>query len=123
MASEGEIADFVRTTFRSVWSLELLLLMADNPGRSWSTAELIGALRASDLIIDRSSDELIAAGLVVPEKGNSFRYAPSSSDLPFLVEGARRLYKNSPGSVRRIIINGHQSGISAFADAFRLRKD
>ena len=40
-----------------------------------------------------------------------------------LVEQAEALYATSPDAVRRMIVAASNPGITAFADAFRLRKD
>jgi hypothetical protein len=123
MSSEQEITEFIRTTFRSVWALELLLMVADEPKRSWSPAELVAALRASDLIVGRAVGELAAAGMLVIDSDNLVRYAPASDHLDGRMAGAREYYARSPDKVRRIIISASSGGLTAFADAFRIRKD
>src|SRR5690348_877167 len=52
-----QLERFLRTSIRSVWEVELLLLLHQEPSRSWSVVELIRQLRASSLIIN---DALIA---------------------------------------------------------------
>jgi hypothetical protein len=123
MSSEEELASFIRSTFRSVWSLELLLYLAAHRERSWSRADLVAALRASDLIVAQSLDRLIAAGLVSIDGEGCARYSPASDDLEDLTERTGELYGRSPDAVRRSIIASSMDGLAAFADAFRLRKD
>jgi hypothetical protein len=45
MLENAEIVGFIRNSFRSVWSLELLLLLKSEPERSWSEGELVDQLR------------------------------------------------------------------------------
>jgi hypothetical protein len=123
MTAEQQLADFLRSTFRSVWAFELLLLMMEDPARCWAKADLVAALRASDAIVEQSVADLAVAGMIVPEQANSFRYRPASPALEALMEQARTRYRNAPDAVRRVIIRGRQHGIAAFADAFRLWKD
>lgn len=123
MASDDQILEFIRSTFPSVWSLELLIFLADHSDREWSEPELIAAIRGSDLIIAQSLASLVAAGLVTSDQGGKSRYNPVSGDLALLAENAKALYAKSPNAVRRMIIASAHDGLAAFADAFRLRKD
>lgn len=123
MPSDPEIAEFIRSTFRSVWSLELVLLMADEAERSWSRSELVAALRASDLIVARSVEELTTAGVVVVDSAGQACFRPASDDLREMVSASQALYARSPDKVRRIIVAAASGGLTAFADAFRIRKD
>ena len=65
MPGSQELTRFIRSTFRSVWSLELLCLLRQHPDRDWTPDEMVAALRASDLIVRESISALTAAGLVV----------------------------------------------------------
>jgi hypothetical protein len=123
MPTEQDVASFIRGSFRSVWSLELLCLLRREPRRSWGGDELVKALRASDLVVRQSLEGLVAGGLVVVEADGTARYQPASPDLDPLVEGAERLYAKRPDRVRRMIIGGAANGLTAFADSFKLRKD
>jgi hypothetical protein len=123
MSSEQELAEFIRSTFRSVWALELVLLMAGDAERSWTRDELVAALRASELIVARSIDELTAGGLIVVDAEDRACFRPASDHLRRLLGAAQALYARSPDKVRRIIVAAGAGGLTAFADAFRIRKD
>jgi hypothetical protein len=112
---------FIGSSFRSVWALELLLLLKREP-RPWSRVELISTLRASELVVNKVLDELVAAGLVSIE-GEGARYMPVGSSLAEHVNAVERLYAARPDAVRRAIVSTASSGATAFADAFRLRRD
>ena len=122
MASEDEIAAFIRSSFRSVWSLELLLLLKRDP-RLWPHDEIVAALRASEIIVAQSLDFLTAAGLVSVDEAGAAAYRPASEGSAKLVEGAEALYARSPDAVRRLIVGAIPNPLTAFADAFRLRKE
>jgi hypothetical protein len=122
VTSDDEVANFIRSSFRSVWSLELLLLLKREP-RLWARAELVGALRASDLIVAQGLEGLTAAGLALIDEAGSAAYRPASADIARLVEGAESLYARSPDAVRRLIVGAIPNPLAAFADAFRWRKE
>ena len=123
MASHDEILNFIRSTFRSVWTLELLLFLIEHKERSWSHAELVSALRGSDLVVTQGLDSLVAAGLVTVDAKGSAQFVPASAELERQADDSRRLYAKSPDAVRRAIISATSGSLTAFADAFRLRKD
>lgn len=123
MPSSAEVDQFLKDHFRSVWSLELLLHLERTPGRGASAPELVEALRASQAIVEQALAGLVAGGLIVVEGGDVARYAPANARLRDFVTLARDAYASRPDSVRRAIVSGAVSGASAFADAFRLRKD
>jgi predicted transcriptional regulator len=116
-----ELFRFIGSSFRSVWALELLLLLKREP-RAWSRDELISMLRASELVVNKAIDELVAAGLISLE-GDSARYMPVSEDIAKNVKQVEKVYSARPDAVRRAIVSASASGATAFADAFRLRKD
>lgn len=121
MSNEEEVAGFIRSTFRSVWTLELWLLLKRDR-RAWSHAEIVAALRASDLIVSRGLDALAAAGLIVVAEGGAASFRPASSAEGRLADRVEALYAQSPDAVRRLIV-GPGSGLAAFAESFRLRSD
>lgn len=123
MPDSTETIAFIKDSFRSVWSLELLLLLKSDPGRAWSSADLVDRLRGSDSVVRQSVESLVAGGLILVEDDGAARYAPASADLKSLVEKAEKLYAKKPDAVRRLIVLSSNDQLTAFADAFRLRKD
>ncbi|TFI58322.1 hypothetical protein E2493_10060 [Sphingomonas parva] len=122
MATREDVSRFIRSSFRSVWSFELLLLLkADH--RRWSHAEIVAGLRGSDLVVTQSVENLTAAGLVDVDESGAVSYTPVSEREAELVDEAERFYASRPDQVRRMIVAASASGLAAFADAFRIRKD
>ncbi|MEO7178054.1 MAG: hypothetical protein ABIW83_04360 [Allosphingosinicella sp.] len=121
MTSQEQLSSFIQSIFRSIWQLELLLALKRDPGFR-SHDELVTALRASDLIVSQGLAALAAAGLIVTDEEERAAYGPVSKGDARLVEEVEALYARSPDAVRRLIV-GSPSGLSAFADAFRLRRD
>ena len=119
MATSDEIASFVASSFRSVWALELLLLLKEKQGQC-SIDELVSLMRASHRVVENSLEGLIAAGLADFD-GNAASYRPVSADVAALVDETEQLYRSHPDRVRKLIIASSQRGLTAFSDAFRLK--
>ena len=122
MSADENLSRFISTSFRSVWALELLLLLKRQPGFH-SREELIGHLRGSELVVAQALDTLVAAGLAIIENGRTAAYRPASADIDSLVEKVEDLYARKPDAVRRMIVAASTPGLRAFSDAFRLRRD
>ena len=120
-SSADDLLRFIRSTFRSVWALELLLVLKREP-RLWSRDELVSVLRASELVVSKALDGLVAAGLASLE-GEGASYMPVSAEVASKVDETETLYAVRPDAVRRAIVEASSSSATAFADAFRLRKD
>jgi hypothetical protein len=122
MPSRQETSAFIRSAFRSVWSLELMCVLRRAPDRSWSQAELVAAMRSSDLVVQQSVDLLFTAGLVVVDSAECVRYQPANEATERLAAAAEALYVQRPDAVRRMIV-APTSSASLFANAFRLRRE
>lgn len=121
MPDRKELDSFIGTSFRSVWALELLKYLAENPGTYHTSDELIAVLRASEAVVSQSVQNLAVAGLAVVDEAGSVAYHEGPHAA--LVQAAIALYARSPDKVRRLIVAQCTPGVAAFADAFRLRKD
>lgn len=120
-SSHQELLQFIASSFRSVWALELLLVLKSDP-RTWRQAELVTTMRASDLVVSKALSSLLAAGLASCDE-TGVRYQPVNEDVADHVERTEALYASRPDAVRRAIVSASTGGVTAFADAFRLRKD
>jgi hypothetical protein len=123
VSSANATEQFLRDYIKSVWSLEVLLHLAGQSDRAFTPEELVTNLRASTAVVASSCEALQIAGLVVAEDGGRVRYVPASADLAAAVDRLREEYAVRPDALRRIIVSTAAGGASAFADAFRLRRD
>jgi hypothetical protein len=123
MPAKQEVSSFIRSTFRSVWALEMLCFLKKHRDRAWPQHELVVALRGSNLVVSQSVESLLAAGLVVIEPGELVRYQPTSDAVDGLASAAESLYATRPDAVRRLIVSSASSGLSSFSDAFKLWRD
>ncbi|ATY31851.1 hypothetical protein [Sphingomonas psychrotolerans] len=123
MPARQELSSFIRSTFRSVWALELLCFVKKHRDQAWPQRDLVVALRGSELVVSQSVETLLAAGLVVIESGELVRYQPTSEAVDKLASAAEALYASRPDAVRRMIVAPANPGLSSFADAFKLWRD
>jgi hypothetical protein len=123
MPDRKELDSFIGTSFRSVWALELLKYLAENPGTYHTSDELIAVLRASEAVVSQSVQNLAAAGLAVVDDAGRVAYLGGTGEGDALVNEAIALYERSPDKVRRLIVAQCTPGVTAFVDAFKLRKD
>lgn len=123
MVGRQQIESFIGSSFRSVWALDVLKFLASHRGSSFSAPQLVAALRASNVVVAQSLDNLAAAGLVVIDEEGLVSLYEGSPEEAALVQGAIDFYARSPDKVRRLIIAQTAPGVTAFADAFRFRKD
>jgi predicted transcriptional regulator len=120
MSSEEEILDFAGASFRSVWALELLLMLRRS-ARSWPPAEIIKELRSSRVVVIEALNNLSAAGLVVEEENGDYRYG-GIGQMEQLVDEIERLYDVKPTLVMRKIVNSPNTKLQILSDAFRIKE-
>lgn len=120
-SSDDDLLQFIAASFPSVWALELLLALR-RERRIWSRDELVATLRASDLVVSKALDALVAAGLASFE-GPGIVYLPVNGEVDRCVEWTEKLYQTRPNKVRRTIVAASTSTAAAFADAFKLRRN
>jgi hypothetical protein len=123
MADQDQLESFIGTSFRSVWALEVLQYLVANPAAKFTADELITALRISDAVVSQSVENLSAAGLAVVDNEDRVALHQSNPGQARLIAAAIEFYQKSPDKVRRLIVAQASPGVTAFADAFKLRKD
>ena len=117
---DEDVLRFIAASFPSVWALELLIVLRQER-RPWSRSELVTELHASELVIAKALDALVAAGLASMEN-DGVSYLPANAQADACAGRAEQLYRSRPNAVRRTIIAANTSSATAFADAFRIRK-
>ena len=123
MADQDQLESFIGNSFRSVWALEVLQYLAAHPAANFTADELISALRISDAVVSQSVENLSAAGLAIVNNRGRVALHQGNLNQAHLVSAAIDFYQRSPDKVRRLIVAQSSPGVTAFADAFKLRKD
>lgn len=118
---DEELLIFIRGSLRSVWALELLLLLRRDRQRSWGVGELVQEMRASTPVVNESLQALQKAGLTSGTADGRYSYAPASAALDEISGRLEIAYKQKPVSVVNAIVASPKGTLQTFADAFRIK--
>lgn len=119
---DQDLFGFIREQLRSVWALELLLLMRRKADRSWTPQELVEELRASHALVSDNLAGFERAGLVVADDEGRYAFSPASPLLRSLCDQLDAAYRERPVTVINAIV-APPDKLQALADAFRIRGD
>jgi hypothetical protein len=117
---DEEVAKFISASIPSVWALESLLLLKRAAPESRRRAEIVSALRSSDLAIAQGLARLEQAGLVI-QANDHYCYRPASSILAALADQIENLYAAKPVWLVQVILSSKNENLQVFADSFRLK--
>lgn len=120
MSVDHDISDFVRRNVRSVWTLELLLLLRRAPERRWGVSELVGELRASEALVVDNLQVLARIGLAIADECARYRYASAGAALDDICDRLAEAYRVRPVAVINLIAK--PDPLKSLADAFKLRR-
>jgi DNA-binding MarR family transcriptional regulator len=120
MFDDPDFLKFVREAVRSVWGVELLLLLRRSEPRAWAPQELVKEMRASQAVVDEALARLEAAGLVTRTDGAA-SFAPASAALADLTEKLEMSYREKPVRLINAIVSSEEDKLRMLADAFRLK--
>lgn len=123
MATDRDIEQFISDSFTSIWDLELLSVVLEDADRAQTAEELVERMRASELVVEQGIQSLVAAGMASMDSEGRLRFQPVNDDLAGCAREACDFYARFPGRARRLMVARQSPGLTAFADAFRLRKD
>ena len=113
-----DLPEMIRTHIRSVWALELLLLLRRSSDRVWRVQELSDELRATRAIVDTCVAYFERIGLVARDDDGRLRYAPASSMMAEFCDSLDAEYRRRPVAVINVIA-APEDRIQQLADAFR----
>lgn len=119
----AETLNFIRSSFTSVWALELLFLMRSDPSRTWSVGDLTRELRASELLVQDILPDFINKGLVLEAARNLFQYRPAARELEHLVDRVAAAYAENRVMLINEIFRAPEHSARRFAEGFRFRKE
>lgn len=118
---DDDLQTFIQGSVRSVWALELLLLLRRTPERVWTAEAAAHELRANERLVADQFAGLQTAGLIACD--GSCRYAPAAPALDALCGRLETAYRERSGQVIKAIMAGPNDKLQIFANAFRLRDD
>jgi hypothetical protein len=119
--TEDDALAFATASIRSVWALEMLLVLKRDPARQWNVDALIRELRSSLAVVNEALANLRAAGLVAEDDPAAYRYGAASAELDQLASALEQIYAVKPTAVIRAIVSGPSDKLRKFSDAFRFK--
>ena len=119
---DEDVLAFVSATVKSIWALELLLLMYRERNRAWQTEELVRELRASTVVVREALASLAGSGLIATDEAGRSCYRLASEQLDSFVGAAQALYNAKPLAVINAIAAAPNEKLRIFAEAFRLKE-
>jgi hypothetical protein len=120
VADDQELAAFAREHIRSVWAVELLLLLRRDVERCWAPDELVRELRASTTLVRDNLSRFEKSGLAVEDDTGCWRYAPANGVMDDLARRLEAAYRERPVAIINLI-SAPPDPIQGLADAFKWR--
>lgn len=118
----AELRTFISEHIGSIVQLELLLLLAADPQKSWSSDEAAKVLYVSPTAAFGLLEGMRARGLLEALQQERFRFVPQNADWGPLVAALAAFYKERRLTVIDLIYNRPVDKFQSFADAFRIRR-
>lgn len=120
----AQVLRFLEGNIDTVPQLETLLMMSEEPDRSW----LIADVAARNYIPEQRATETLNAlqrrGLVSSvESPPRYRFAPATDEVRAVVADLARCYQKSLSRITELIHAKPSASIKEFARAFDLKKD
>jgi hypothetical protein len=119
---DEEVLAFLTASIRSIWTLELLLLLRRQRERAWQAGVLVQELRASANVVQLGLASLAGAGFVAVDEQGGTQYQPLSPQLEALADAVAALYATRPVTVINAIAAPSDDKLRIFSESFRLKE-
>lgn len=121
----ADVRAFIADHISSIAQLEMLLLLRNDPAKTWDVAEISKALYATREMSAGQLASLQDCGLVTvsEEPEHRYQYQPGTPELEDVVNRLAELYKERRVSVITVLYSEPVNKVQTFADAFKLRKE
>lgn len=119
-----EVTVLLRRALPSMVHIEVLLLLAKDPSRSWDAAAAAAQVHSTPELAAAALVDLESARLAAAEPGSdplSYRIDTRDDMAATAVASLREMYDRRPVTLIRAVYERPPSAITAFADAFRVR--
>lgn len=121
--SSEEIKKFILDKITSIEQISILLLLQQDPQKTWTTEKISEELRSADLAIQQRLEDLYTAGVLNKPEGAEFSYRPASDKIKSLVTNLIEAYQKRPTWVIDLIYSRPIDAIQAFSEAFKIRRE
>lgn len=116
------LSEFLTGIVRSVWAVELLLVLRRTPNEGWTSEALVRELRGSPSLVADIVAVFGASGLLQETQPGLYTYAPASPLLDSLCEELEREYKRRPVTIIRALATPPTDKVQGLANAFRFKE-
>jgi hypothetical protein len=120
-----DLRAFLKGRLTSTDQIEIVLLLLDDPARSWTASEVAGRLGMAPESAAMRLFLLASQGLILFEPSGvpRYRYAGGDDRTDRLLRELAASYETNEAEVLRVIdARGGADPIQSFADAFKLKK-
>jgi len=117
---EDELPAFIRKHVRSVWALEVLLVLKRDGEALWSAEALAAEMRAPGALMRTLLEGFARTGLIATEPGPQYRYAPPPGVMAALCDALEAAYRQRPVAIINLI-SAPEDRLQQLADAFRFK--
>jgi hypothetical protein len=114
---------FIADNIQSVEHLEILCLLAEEPMRSWSVADVYRRILSTEKSVADGLQYFCAHGLLAAETAGEFRFTPKTSDLNVMTQELVKSYRERRVAIIETIYKKSGDSAQHFAEAFRLRRE
>jgi hypothetical protein len=117
-----DVKEFIGKHIHSIAQLEVLLMLHDEPERTWTVEEITSRLYLQSEMVGHLLKDIANRGFAIETEGR-YRYQPTNEVESELVHRLNRVYQERRVAVTTEIFSKPIDFVKAFADAFRLRKE
>ncbi|HEX4264045.1 MAG TPA: hypothetical protein VH597_06875 [Verrucomicrobiae bacterium] len=117
------LRNFIADNIQSVEHLEILCLLAEDPSRSWSVADVYRRILSTEKSVAEGLQYFCANGLLTADPRGEFRFTPKTSELNVMTQELVKSYRERRVAVIESIYKKSSDSAQHFAEAFRLRKE
>jgi hypothetical protein len=120
IADDREFVGFVRGSIRSVWAMELLLLLKRDASRHWQANELVRELRANPTLVQDNLAAFQRNGLAASDD-KGWHFAPANEKLQEMADRLAQAFRERPVATMTLV--ARPDPVQSLSDAFKLRGD
>lgn len=121
-----DVRRFLDENVESLEQLEILRVLAEDPGRAWGVTALAGAIQAEPATAAKHLAALGGRGLITLATSGTEtagRHGARTPELGAKVDALLAAYRQRPVTMIKLVYERANERLRAFSDAFRLRKE
>lgn len=118
MSIDDDLPTLVRRHLRSVWALEILLLLRNRADHPWTVAEVVRELRASNHLVSANLQSLQDSGLILRQDDDAYVFRPASPLLDEFCRLVDETYRARPVTIINLI-SAPEDRLQKLAEAFK----